>query len=102
MDAPWLYALVAHGILAALDVVINHEIVARLPRHPELWLEIRLHSFRELVFALVFGCLAWCEPHGLWAFVLIALVFSEILISTVDTVLELDVRTLPRSERVLH
>lgn len=100
--AAWLYALIAHGILAALDVVINHELVARLRSHPELWLEVRLHSFRELVFALVFGCLAWFEPHGLWAFALIALVFSEVLVSLVDTVLELDVRVLPRSERVLH
>jgi hypothetical protein len=28
---PWLYALIAHGIIGGLDIVINHEYLARLP-----------------------------------------------------------------------
>lgn len=102
MAAFWVYPLIAHGILAGLDVVINHELVARLPKHPELWQEVRLHSLRELIFAAIFGGLAWFEWHGVWAFVLIGLFLGEVLISTVDTVLELDVRRLPVFERVLH
>ena len=100
--APWLYALIAHAIIGGLDIVINHEYLARLPRQPALWMEVRLHSIRELIFATIFIGLAWFEWHGWFAAVLAALFLAEVLISIVDTVLELDVRTLPVPERILH
>jgi hypothetical protein len=65
-------------------------------------MEVRLHSLRELIFATLFIGLAWFEWHGAFAAVLAALFLAEVLISTVDTVLELDVRRLPVPERILH
>jgi hypothetical protein len=99
---PWIYALIVHGVLGGLDIVINHEIIARLPKQPSLWLEVRLHSIRELIFATVFLGLAWFEWHGAWAVVLGLLFVGEVLVSTMDTVLELDVRQLPVTERIMH
>jgi hypothetical protein len=97
-----MYALIAHGVLGGLDIVINHEIIARLPKQASLWMEVRLHSIRELIFATVFLGLAWFEWHGAWAVALGLLFVGEILVSTVDTVLEADVRQLPVTERILH
>lgn len=99
---PFLIALVAHGIIGGVDVVLNHELIARIPAQPNAGPEQRLHSARELVFALLFLALAWFEWHGLAALAIAALLLAELLISTRDTVLEFDTRLLPVSERVAH
>lgn len=98
----FVYALIAHGVIGGLDVVYNHELVARLPSQPGAAPELRLHSARELVFALLFFALAWFEWHGLAALAIAALLLAELVISLVDTVLELELRTLPPTERAAH
>ncbi len=100
--APFVVALIAHGIIGAMDVLINHELIARLPGKSGAEAEQRLHSAREFVFGAIFLTLAWCEWHGAFALVIVALFLVEILISVFDTVLELDTRLLPVPERVLH
>ncbi|MFP5392817.1 MAG: hypothetical protein ACLGI6_14915 [Gammaproteobacteria bacterium] len=100
--SPWVAALIAHGLLGGADIILNHELIAHLPRQVAARRELRLHSLRELAFALIFAGLAWYEWHGALAFVIIALFVSELWISTVDTVLELDTRRLPVTERILH
>lgn len=99
---PFLIALMAHGVIGGLDVVFNHELIARLPRQPGAAPEQRLHSARELVFALLFVALAWFAWHGWLALVIAGLFLAELWISTVDTVLELETRLLPVTERVAH
>lgn len=99
---PFVIALVAHGLIGGLDVVINHELIAKVPAQPNTGPEQRLHSARELVFAAIFFSLAWFEWHGLAALAIAALLIAEMAISTIDTVLEFDTRLLPVSERVAH
>lgn len=98
----FVYALIAHGIIGGLDVIINHELIARLPARRGARAELALHSARELIFATLFGGLAWFEWHGLAALLIGALLLGEFLISLVDMVIEPEVRPLPPSERVAH
>ncbi len=81
--------------MGGLDVIVNHELIARPP-------ELGLHSARELIFALLFAALAWFEWYGLATLAIVALLLGELLVSCVDTVLEPAVRVLPPSERVAH
>ncbi|MDQ1920404.1 hypothetical protein [Massilia pseudoviolaceinigra] len=102
MIAGFLLALIGHGVIGALDVLINHELIAKVPRRRGAAREQRLHSARELVFAALFGALAWFEWHGVFALAIGALLVLELAISTVDQVLEVDIRTLPPTERAAH
>lgn len=99
---PFVIALIAHGVIGGADVIVNHELVARIPAQPNAGPEQRLHSARELVFAAIFIALAWFEWHGLAALAIAALLLAEMTISTIDTVLEFDTRKLPVSERIAH
>lgn len=99
---PYVYALIAHGVIGGLDVFINHEWLARLPSRPECAGEERLHSAREFAFAALFASLAWFEWHGGFVWWIVALFLTETAISARDVVVEGGVRALPRSEHVLH
>lgn len=99
---PFLIALLAHGVIGGSDVILNHEVIARLPARRSAVAEQRLHSGRELAFALIFFSLAWFEWHGVFAWAIVALFLAELCISTIDTVLEFDARVLPVTERVMH
>lgn len=99
---PFLIALLAHGLIGASDVILNHEVIARLPARRRAVAEQRLHSARELAFALIFFSLAWFEWHGVFAWAIVSLLLAELCISTIDTVLECDTRVLPVTERVMH
>jgi len=99
---PYVYALIAHGVIGGLDVFINHEWLARLPSRSGCAGEEGLHSARECVFAALFVSLAWFEWHGGFVWWIVALFALETAISARDVVVEADVRTLPVSERVLH
>lgn len=99
---PYVYALMAHGVIGALDVFINHEWLARLPSRRECVAEERLHSAREFLFAALFASLAWFEWHGTLVWWIVALFAGELLVSARDVVVEGDVRQLPASERFLH
>lgn len=99
---PFVIALIAHGIIGGIDVVLNHELIAKIPAQANTGVEQRLHSARELVFAMLFFALAWFQWQGLAAVAIAALLLAELAISTVDTVLELDTSVLPVTERVAH
>lgn len=99
---PYVYALIVHGVIGFLDVVINHEWLSRLPKRPECVFEERLHSAREFLFAALFASLAWAEWHGAWVWWIVALFAGELLVSVRDVMEEGEVRALPASERVLH
>ncbi len=95
-------ALIAHGIIGGLDVLINHELIGKLPGRPGTGMEQRCHSARECVFGAIFLALGWYEWHGAFVMAIVGLFAMEIIISTFDTVLELDIRVLPVPERVFH
>jgi hypothetical protein len=99
---PFVYALVLHGVLGGVDVILNHELLARLPSRPEAAPEERLHAARELLFAIIFCALAWFEWHGPLGWWIAAPFAGELLVSTRDAVIEGDIRVLPAPERVLH
>jgi hypothetical protein len=99
---PFVYALLAHGVLGAVDIVLNHELIARLPTQPGAAREQRLHCARELLFTAIFAALAWWQWHGALVWCIAALFIAEILVSSYDAVVEGATRVLPPTERVLH
>jgi hypothetical protein len=56
----YVYALILHGVLGGADVIINHELLARIPSRPNAGPEERMHAARELLFAAIFLSL-WCR-----------------------------------------
>jgi hypothetical protein len=96
------WALMAHGALGGTDVVLHHELVARLPSQPNAGAEQRLHAARELLFALIFAMLAWAEWHGWWVAAIVFLFAAELWVSTIDTIVEWETRVLPKTERIEH
>lgn len=99
---PFVWFLLLHGVLGGIDVILNHELLARLPRRPNAAPEERLHSAREVIFAAIFFSLAWYEWHGALVWWIVALFLAEVLVSARDVVVEGDTRVLPVPERVLH
>jgi hypothetical protein len=98
----YVYALMLHGVLGGADVILNHEMLARLPAQPNAGPEVRLHSMREALFAAIFTSLAWFEWHGHSAWWIAALFLGEVMVSARDVVVEGDTRVLPVPERVMH
>ncbi|MFL6674564.1 MAG: hypothetical protein ACJ8LG_14885 [Massilia sp.] len=98
----YVYALILHGVLGGIDVILNHELLARLPSQPGAGPEERLHAAREYIFAAIFASLAWFEWHGQLVWWIAALFLGEVLVSARDVVIEGDTRVLPVPERVLH
>ncbi|WP_402720682.1 hypothetical protein [Janthinobacterium rivuli] len=95
-------ALLLHGLLGGADVILNHELLVRLPSRPGAAAEQRLHSAREAIFGLLFPSLGLFSWHGWLACWPVALLLAEILVSLRDTVVEGDTRRLPVPERILH
>ncbi|SNS87126.1 hypothetical protein SAMN06265795_10852 [Noviherbaspirillum humi] len=94
--------LIFHGFIGGLDVVWNHEHLARLPRQGWARTEELLHAGRELIFALLFIGLGWFEWHGVAVAIIACLLLAEFGVTTTDTLLEDETRRLPHSERMLH
>lgn len=102
MLTPVLILLVFHGVLGGADVLINHELRERLPSRPSARPEQALHSARELVFAVIFGGLAWLQWGGMLVWLLAAILLLEFSISLIDTLLEDRTRPLSSLERTMH
>lgn len=104
LSAPsaFLYALLLHGVLGAIDVFLNHELLAKLPARRAAAEEEGLHAARECIFACLFASIAWFAWHGALVWWIAALLLGEVLVSMRDVVVEAEQRLLPVSERVLH
>jgi hypothetical protein len=100
--APYVYVLLVHGVLGFIDIVVNHELLAKLPKRGDAATEEALHAARETIFACLFACLAWFEWHGAWVWWIAALLLLEVIVSAYDVNVEGDIRILPVPERVLH
>ena len=79
------YLLAAQGLMGAIDTLVNHEFLERLPQRVEARREIALHSIREAA-----------------AYVIAGLLVLEIVVDAVDEWTENRIRVLPQNERVLH
>ena len=96
------FLLLAQGVMGGVDTLLNHELIAQLPKRPEARTEIGLHVAREAIWAFLFLGLAWLAWHGALALVIAAVVVAEIAITAVDEFVENRSRVLPQNERVLH
>ncbi|HEU4891976.1 MAG TPA: hypothetical protein VFT47_10530 [Vicinamibacterales bacterium] len=103
--ALWLLAI--QGIIGAFDTLYYHEWRARLPaRGAECAAELKLHAWRDFLYAVLFGTLPWLAWHGRWVLVLIAVLIAEIVLTLRDFVVEISVRKplgdVYAGERVTH
>jgi hypothetical protein len=97
-----LLFLVFHGVMGGIDVVINHEFKEHLPEKLSAKKEILLHSYREILFAIIFLGLAWVTWHGIWALVIAGVIVAELIVTTMDSLVEDRTRELPGFERIIH
>lgn len=97
---PWI--LIAQGVVGGWDTIYNHEWIERLPQRPSMRAEIGVHALRELNYACLFAALAWFQWHGAAAWIVIAMVVIEILVTCWDEIIENATRVLPANERILH
>lgn len=102
MEALLPLVLVAQGLMAGADTLLNHELLARLPQRADARPELGLHVVREAIWAALFLGLAWFSWHGALAWVIAALVATEIVVTACDELIENRIRVLPQNERVLH
>ena len=102
MEALLPVVLVVQGVMGGVDTLLNHEMIARLPKRPEARTEIGLHVIREAIWAFLFIGLAWFSWHGVAAMVIAAVIAAEVVITTWDEFVENRTRVLPQNERVLH
>jgi uncharacterized protein (TIGR01777 family) len=89
-------------LVGAFDNLWHHELEAELPYEPSARTELALHTARELLYALIFGGVAWLKWQGVWAGILIAILAAEIVVTLADFVVEDRTRRLPPLERMLH
>jgi hypothetical protein len=90
-EALWLMAL--QGLLGAFDTLYYHEFRARLAGGlPGTAPELKLHGMRDLIYAGLFGTLAFWRWEGALAWALGGLILAEIAITLRDFVVEDAVR----------
>jgi len=100
-DILWL--LIALQIaMGAFDMLFHHELTERLAWRPSQARELRLHGYRNLLYALLFAALGSLQVTGLFAWLVIAVLVAETVITLIDFVEEDRSRKLPASERVTH
>lgn len=97
---PWL--LLLQGVLAGVDTLLNHELIARLPQRQQARTEVGIHVFREVIWTILLSGLAWFAWHGAAAALIAALLAAEVLVTAWDEFVENRSRVLPQNERVLH
>lgn len=96
------FVLSVQVVLGFADVVVHHEVIARLPWRSGAGRELRLHAARNLAYAMIFLAFAWVVPLGWTAWILAGLLLTEATITFIDWIVEDSSRPLPASERVFH
>jgi hypothetical protein len=102
-----LYLLASVAVLGASDTLYFHEWRARLPgMGKEARDELRLHAFRDFVYAILFGTLPWFAWQGAWAALLAILLIVETVLTMWDFIVEDWIRKplggVYPGERVMH
>lgn len=89
-------------VLGLFDIVYHHELTERIAWKRSQRKELRLHAARNFIYTVVLLGLGWFVLHGVWAWLLIVLLVSELLVTLADFVEEDRSRLLPATERVTH
>ena len=102
-----IYLLALLSVLGAFDTIYYHEWRARLPAlGSSAKSELRLHAFRDFVYAILFGTLPWFAWQGWCAASLSFLFLTEVVLTLWDFVVEDKVREqlggVYPIERVMH
>jgi hypothetical protein len=97
-----LLLLTLQGGLGAFDTIYYHEYGLRLANSLTARKELKLHAARDFIYAIIFGSLAWRSWNGLWAWVLVGLLTTEIVITLWDFLEEDRSRKVPPGERSMH
>ena len=97
-----LYLLIWQGAVGAFDALWNHEWKENLPNKSTAMMEQYIHGARELLLACLFIGLAWFEWRGLLAWMIAALLVTEIILTGWDYIVEDKTRILSPNEAVLH
>ena len=97
-----LSLLVVQGVMGAFDNFWHHEITEALPSKPSARGELALHTIREFLYGLIFLSLAWSQSHGLFAWLLAAMLVTEVVVTLWDFIVEDLTRKLPKLERIVH
>ena len=98
--AIWL--LLVQASLGAFDTLYYHEYKLKLAHGDHTHIELRLHAARDFAYAIIIGTLGWRTWYGALAYVLGALLLTEIVITLWDFIEEDKVRKLPAGERAMH
>jgi uncharacterized protein (TIGR01777 family) len=96
------FVLSVQALMGAFDNLWHHELEAKLPQRVSARHELSLHAAREAIYGVLFIGLAWFEWRGAWAWVLAAMLLTELWITLADFLEEDRTRRLPPFERVLH
>lgn len=97
-----LLLLLFQGMLGAFDTLYYHEYKLRLPAQTYARHELKLHALRDFAYALLFGTIGWLTWNGLFAWLFLVLLVTEIAITLADFLEEDRIRKLPPGERVMH
>src|SRR5579862_2053214 len=98
--AVWI--LMFQACLGAFDTLYYHEYKLKLPHGDHTGLELKLHASRDFAYAIIIGSLGWLTWNGPLAWVLAALLATEIVITLLDFIEEDKIRKLPPGERAAH
>lgn len=102
-----LYLLIALAFLGAWDTIYYHEWRAKLPALGKMARsELRLHAWRDFVYAILFAMLPWFAWRGAYAGILVLLFLIEIVLTLWDFIVEDWIRKpiggVYPGERVMH
>lgn len=97
-----IWILLVQATLGATDTLYYHEYKLQLAHGDHTQVELRLHAVRDFCYAVIIGSLGFATWNGLLAWVLLAFLAAEIVITLWDFIEEDKVRKLPPGERVMH
>lgn len=103
MNSYLLWTLISIQIaMGAFDTLYHHEFTERLAWRPSQGHELKLHAVRNFLYALIFIVLGCFEVYGALAYILMAVLAIEVVITLMDFVEEDMSRRLPATERINH
>ena len=97
-----IWFILAQGLLGAFDTLWYHEYKLRLPHVHTAKAELRLHAARDFAYAVIFISLGAAAWNGILAWVFLAILVFEIVVTLWDFIEEDKIRRLPAGERAMH
>jgi phosphatidylglycerophosphate synthase len=97
-----IWILLVQATLGATDTLYYHEYKLKLPHGDHTKTELKLHAVRDFCYAIIIASLGFVTWQGTLAWLLLAILAAEIVITLWDFVEEDKVRKLPAGERCMH